>query len=338
MRVIQVGIGKFGRSWTNVIRNAEGIEFVGIVDPVPAAQEWAQRELGFAPEQCFDSLDDALKREDWDAAVVVTPPATHRAAAETILRGGRDVLLEKPLATTLEDARALVATAEETGRILMASQNYRHRGPLRTVQRLIAAGEIGELRAVDIAFRRDTRTLFGEGDFRYVMPHVLILDMAIHQFDMLRALSGQNATRVYAQSWHVPDGVYQYDAAATVVITLENGAVVTYVGNWATSDPETSWDGDWDIVGETGRIRWTADPTGENVSVRVQHWGGEWRDVEIDEVPATDRAGTLRAFREAVATRTQPETSAADNIHSLGIVLGAVESVETGQAVTLDPA
>ena len=109
MRIVQVGVGSFGRSWATLVRDAEGSS------SPPSSSRSSRRgpgpamELGLAPADCLATLDEALARDDWEAALVVTPPETHRAVAERILRAGRHVLIEKPLATTLADARALVA-------------------------------------------------------------------------------------------------------------------------------------------------------------------------------------------------------------------------------------
>src|SRR5690606_23376873 len=136
---------------------------------------------------------DALAALEFDAAVVVTPPPTHRPIAGQLLEAGKHVLMEKPLATTIEDARELVDIAARTGRVLMVGQNYRYFNAFATVRDLLARGEVGTVSAVNIAFHKDARTMFGYGDFRYSMEHVLLVDMSIHHFDMIRAALGDNA-------------------------------------------------------------------------------------------------------------------------------------------------
>jgi len=334
MRIVQVGVGKMGRHWLEVLSGSGEVALTGIVEPVDALRETAIAKAGLPPERAYASLDAALAGAEFDAAVVVTPPPTHRPIAEQLLRAGRHVLLEKPLATTIEDARALVELAAETGKTLMVAQNYRHFAAYRTVQSLVQSGRIGALQAVNIAFHRDARTMFGEGDFRYSMPHVLLVDMAIHHVDMLRGITGANARRVYAQSWHVPEGNFQHHAAASVLITMESGVAVSYTGNWATFQPETSWNGEWEIVGETGRITWAGGDWDES-RVSIQAFGAAPEAVDLVALPKSGQASLVAAFAAAVAAGEVPESAAADNINSLAIVFAAVESAETGQAVTL---
>ena len=336
MRIVQVGVGSFGRSWLDVARAAAGVEVVAVVDPDAEARTWAAREIGLPSEACFASVNAILRRDDWEAALVVTPPETHRTLAEAILRAGRHVLLEKPLATTLDDARALVEVADATGRILMVSQNYRFRRPARAVQGLVAVGAIGDVLAVGLSCRRDTRRLFPPGGFRYLMRHPYLLDMAIHHIDLLRAVTGRNVTRAYARSWRVPDSPYVHDPAVVAVLTLDGGATVTYEGDWATHDAETSWNGEWELVGERGRVLWSGGKTDSAPDVVLLHrWDAPPEEVEQPALAALDRAGSLLAFRDAVASGRQPETSAADNFQSLAVVLACVESIERGEAVAV---
>ena len=333
MKLVQVGVGKMGQTWLKVLAGSDVVDLVGIVEPVEALRNQAIQTAGLDPAAGFGSLDDALAAATFDAAVVVTPPPTHRPIAEQLLKAGKHVLLEKPLATNLEDAQALVEIAAETGKTLMVAQNYRYFEAFATARSLIQSDRIGPVRSVTLEFRRDARTMFGEGDFRYSMNHPLLVDMSIHHFDMIRGLLGSDPKRVYAQSWHVPDGNFASDAAASVLITMDDGVVVSYSGNWATHGEDTSWNGDWDIVGERGRILWTGGDW-TNAEISIQEWGKDPEPVELVSLGKSGQVGLVADFLVAIESGTAPQTSAADNIRSLGIVLAAVESVETGAVVT----
>jgi predicted dehydrogenase len=335
MNVIQVGVGKMGQHWLDVLWKSDDVDLVGVVEPVDQLRDAAIEKVGLSPDRGFRSLDDALATIEFDAAVVVTPPPSHRPIAGQLLEAGKHVLMEKPLATTIEDARELVDIADRTDRVLMVGQNYRYFNAFATVRDLVGRGEVGTVSAVNIQFHKDARTMFGYGDFRYSMEHVLLVDMSIHHFDLIRAALGVNASRVYAQTWHVPDGNFQYDAAASVLITMETGATVTYTGNWATYSSETSWNGDWEIVGEKGRISWTGGDWNHS-DITLQHWGGEPVAVDMVQLERGGQNGLLHDFVTALATGAQPDTAAASNIDSLAIVFAAIESAETGRAIELE--
>src|SRR6478609_5440991 len=76
IKVIQVGLGGFGRSWAQLAHSTNGISMTGAVDPFPAARDWAARELD-AQLPLFSSLSEALPAVETDAVLVITPPPTH---------------------------------------------------------------------------------------------------------------------------------------------------------------------------------------------------------------------------------------------------------------------
>jgi len=310
------------------VAGAPGVELAAIVDPDRAVLRSADASPGYAV------LEEALASVECDAVLVASPPPTHYAVTKAALEAGKHVLCEKPLATRLEDAFDLIETAEKAARILMVSQNYRYNAPVRAVQRLVMEGELGELASIRISCRRDTRTLFAPDDFRYAVRHPYVLDMSIHHFDLLRAATGRDVQDVYARSWCVPDSPFVHDPAVAAILDLDCGAPVLYEGDWATHEPETSWNGAWEIIGEAGRLSWRGSVedrgTGEVVFGR---WGREPRPVEQPDLEFVEREATLQALRAAIEDGEMPETAAADNVKSLAAMLGCVKSIESGETV-----
>jgi predicted dehydrogenase len=256
IRVVQAGLGLWGRSWADVVRDAEGVELAGVVDPAPEARFFAEEELRLPQGSHHASLDEALEKTDCDCVLVVTPPGTHHKVVAKALEAGKHVLVEKPLDTTLSGARALVEAAQRAGRILMVSQNYRFNAPFRAAQGLVRSGAIGELVGARIGCRRDARALFSPGDFRYSMRHPYAVDMDVHHLDLLRAITGREVRRIHGCSWRAPDSPFRHDPAVAALIDLEDGTPVVYEGTWAHRRPETSWNGEGEVVGEAGRMLW----------------------------------------------------------------------------------
>lgn len=266
--------------------------------------------------------------------LVASPPRTHYAVAKAALEAGKHVLCEKPLATSLEDAFDLVEAADHAERVLMVSQNYRYNAPFRAVQRIVTEGELGELVSIRVVCRRDLGTLFAPHDFRYAMRHPYVLDMSIHHFDLMRAATGRDVGSVYARSWRVPGSPFVHDPAVAALVDLDGGVPVVYEGDWATSEPETSWNGDWEIVGEDGRLRWSGSEEERGVGeVVLERWGEEPRPVQQPELEFVEREATLQAMRQAIEGGEPPETAAADNVKSLAGMLGCVRSIESGEPV-----
>jgi predicted dehydrogenase len=310
------------------VAEAPGVELAAVVDPDPEVRT----HVGATPG--YGVLEDALEAVECDAVLVASPPGTHHVVAKAALEAGKHVLCEKPLATSLQDAFDLVETADKAERVLMVSQNYRYNAPFRAVQRLLMEGELGELASIEISCRRDTRTLFALDDFRYSMRHPYVLDMSIHHFDLIRAATGRDVRCVYARSWRVPDSPFVHHPAVAAILDLEAGVPVIYQGDWATHEPETSWNGEWEIVGEAGRLLWSGSNedrgTGEVV---FERWGRQPRPVEQRDLEFVEREATLQALRAAIEGGKPPETAAADNVRSLAAMLGCVSSVESGEPV-----
>ena len=313
-----------------MVAGASGVDLAAVVDPDPEARGHVKDAPGFG------ALEEALAAVDCDAVLVASPPPTHHAVAKAALEAGKHVLCEKPLATSLEDAFDLVGMAERAQRILMVSQNYRYNAPFRAVQQLVMQGELGELASIRISFRRDTRTLFAPEDFRYAMRHPYVLDMSIHHFDLLRAVTGRDVRSVYARGWRVPDSPFVHQPAVAALLDLEGGVPVIYQGDWATHEPETSWNGDWEILGEAGRLLWSGSlddrGTGE---VIFERWGRGAHPVEQYDLEFVEREATLQALRAAIESGEPPETVGADNVKSLAAMLGCVRSIESGEPVDM---
>lgn len=332
--VIQVGLGSWGRSWAEVVREAEGLELVAVVDPVPDARVFAEEELGLPPQSHHATLDGALEKTDCECVLVVTPPATHHGVVEQALGAGKHVLVEKPLDTTLRGAHLLVDEANRSDRVLMVSQNYRFNAPFRAAQGLVRGGALGKLVSVWIGCRRDTRSLFPPGDFRYSMRHPYAVDMAVHHLDLLRAMSGRDVRRIHGRSWRAPDSPFRHHPAVAALVDLEDGTPVVYEGTWANRGPETSWNGEWEVVGEAGRMLWRGERDDRNAGeVLLEPWGEPPRPIEQPRLALTERAAVLQALRAAVRNGEEPETAASDNVSSLAAALGLIESIETGGPV-----
>jgi predicted dehydrogenase len=332
-RVLQIGVGGFGAVWLRALDGEAVLD--ALVDRDPAALEAAAASTGVPLERCFTDLGAALAANGADMALVVVPPSAHRPVAAACLEAGLPVLVEKPLAGTREDAVALVDAARRSGRELAVSQNYRYRPVIETARQVLASGRLGALGQARVEFRHhyDFR-----GTFRESMPHPLLLDMAVHHFDLIRFVTGLEPRSVAARTWNPPWSQFEGDASAVCVFAMESGAQVVYEASWHPRAQFTDWNCRWLLECEGGymvvdrdrvTVREAADPH------QVPAPGDGAVDVPLARLPLEDQAAVAAAFIRAVRAGEPAPTTAADNLRSLEMVLGAVEAADSGREVEL---
>ena len=325
LKIIQVGVGGFGRSWTDVVEQSKDWEAVAYVDIDEKALGEAASAHKMPENRCYTSLDQALGEVRADAVLVVVPPRVHAEVAIKALRGGLHVLIEKPLADTMEDAKMTVAEAERRNLKLMVSQNYRFRRGPRTVRRVFETGKVGEPGYAIINFHRAPHF----GGFRDKMEHPLLVDMAIHHFDLMRYIFASDPKSLYCETWKPGWSWFDGDPSASATLRMENGLRITYIGSWVSVGWETPWDGDWRIECSEGGIHWS-----EAVFVKPKESKTKLKE-NLVSMPLVDRAYSLHEFADAISQDRKPETSGEDNLKSLAMVFAALDSAKSHKQVSL---
>ena len=338
MRVVLVGCGHMSGAWLDAASRIGGTSIVGLVDLSHAAAVAQAEKHGLGGAAIGTDLAAILRQTDADTVFDVTVPQARRGVVETALAHGCDVLTEKPMAESMADARALVEAARRARKLHAVVQNRRYIPGVRRIARFLAGGAIGDLTAIHCDFAIAPHF----GGFRETMPHVLLLDMAIHTFDVARLFAGCAPASVYCHEWNPPGSWYARDAAAVAIFEMQSGALVTYRGNWSADGLPTSWESQWRVQGTRGTLLWDGHDSIQSAVRRDGARVGLFDATEPVEVPALDprdrvdgHLGVIRDFVEAVRNRAEPETVGHENIKSLAMVFGAIESARQGARVSL---
>ncbi|HYH12682.1 MAG TPA: Gfo/Idh/MocA family oxidoreductase [Thermomicrobiales bacterium] len=337
MKLIHVGLGNWGLDWE---RNAlpwvrETVERVAIVDADEATLAKAQRTLELPDAMCFATLDEALEATDAELVLITAPLVAHVPVAIQAMEAGRHVLVEKPFAASLDDAQRAVAVADRTGRTLMVSQNYRFYPAPRTAARLIAEGELGAPGSVYVDFRRWANDADYEMNRHYQFSHPLLYDMAIHHYDLMRMVMGQEAVEVYAQDTSPSWSKFDEEAEAVLIVTFANGQILSYRGSWVSSGDPTHWAGEWRMEFSEGEMQWTSR-AGDDIGaggdlVQVRRRGARPVRVPMDDLPLLGRSMGLRQLVESIELGVEPESSGRRNLGTVAIMEAAVRSAESGK-------
>jgi predicted dehydrogenase len=332
----------WGQDWE---RNAlppasEKIEPVAWVDAHEPTLATAREKLGLPADRCFTSIADAFAAVDADALLITAPQPAHVPLAIEAMRAGKHVLVEKPLAKTVAEGKEAVAVSEETGKVLMVSQQYRNYPAVRKAAQMIADKHFGDVGTLRVDFRKWANTAPREGHKHYFIPHPLIFDMAIHHFDLMRCILQREPVSVYAKVTDPAWSKFEQEGAAAITIEFEGGIVVSYRGSWVSPDKPTTWAGDWNIECETGSIYFTSreglDAGVSGDVVRTYEPGEGEERMRLVQPRFWGRSAGLVKFAEAIATGVEPETSARDNLGSMALMEAAARASLSGQVEAVE--
>jgi phthalate 4,5-cis-dihydrodiol dehydrogenase len=247
MKVLNLGAIGLGRAFASMapsLRSHPAIRLVAVADPNSSSLRNANRIFG---ARTYADAKALLDDPEVDAVYIATPHELHATQAIAAFERGKDVLLEKPMALTLDDSLRIVEAGERHGRVLVVGHSHGFDPPVMTAARLISSGTLGQVRMISTLdytnwmYRpRRPEELSGAG---------VTLNQASHQVDIVRLLGGGQARSVRAScgAW---DANRRMTGAYAALLTFANGAFasLTYNGyDYFDSDEFMGW------ISETGR-------------------------------------------------------------------------------------
>ncbi|MCM8768356.1 MAG: Gfo/Idh/MocA family oxidoreductase [Candidatus Omnitrophica bacterium] len=332
IKVVLVGCGGISRAWVKPLQERKDARLVGLVDIRKEAAENLASQFNLQDIPVGTDLPSMLKTVQPEAVFDCTTPESHYSVAMTAFGHGCHVLAEKPMADTLSHAQKLVEISLKKKRIYAIIQNRRYTRWIRGIVNLVRSKILGQLTTLTSDFFIGAHF----GGFRDRMKHVLLLDMAIHTFDAARFISGVDPVSVFCHEWNPVGSWYEHDASAIALFEMTGGVVYSYRGSWCAEGMNTSWEGQWRLIGSKGSAVWDGN---ERCQVeRVKGKTGFKREVEklevgFPELPLEGHSGLIDEFLRCVRQGKKPLTAAEDNIKSLAMVLAAVESSQKNKPV-----
>lgn len=198
----------------------------------------AGRALGIQPERCYgdglELLDGEVSRSDGaDVVAIMTPNDSHHAYAMGALSRGFDVIIDKPITNTLDEALDVLDRVNETGLVLALTHNYTGYPMVRQARAMVEAGQLGEIRLVQVEYvqggKADENDPDPEGSvpWRYDPikggPSLVMGDIGTHAHNLVRFVTGLEVTEVAAEVGHiVPNRLV--DDYAGAMLHFNNGA------------------------------------------------------------------------------------------------------------------
>lgn len=324
-KVIIIGIGGIGEAWVSVIKNFKGWHISGLVGHRKTRVRKIAQKHGIPLDNIFIDYRTAIRKLDAEAVLIATPTETHKELILESLHAGLHVLCEKPLATTMIEAKELLKESKKFNLKLMINQNYRWWWFIQSIKKYLDKGMIGKISYLNYEFHKCSHF----GGWREKLEDILLEDMAIHHFDLMRYLTGKDCLEVYANSFKPRWSWFNGNPCASVLLKFEDGIYVNYFGSWVARGKESSWHGDIRIVGEKGTIYLGSD--NRPVAILTNKTG--IYQLEKVKMHYSDLKYTLHEFRSSILEDRLPEINIEDNIKTLTISWAAIKSSKDGKPV-----
>lgn len=328
LKVAVIGVGSMGRNHVRVYSEMPGVQLVGVADANPAAAEAVGHKFGVP---AFGDYNELLAKAQPDAVTIAVPTALHEEVAGAALQAGAHVLVEKPIAATLEQGERLIALAEQHGRKLMVGHIVRFNPALQMLKQKLNDGELG--RTFQIVCRR-------AGPFPARIRDVgVVVDLAPHDLDVMRFLTDSEPVRIFAE---VERRVHtEHEDLMLGLVRFANGVIGHLEINWLTPTKMR----EVLVLGERGMFR-VDDLTQdlyffENAETEGDLWGAlqaikgvsEGRMVRFAVPRQEPLKLELQAFVDAVVNDTAVPVGGVDGLQALKLALMLVESGQQNQAL-----
>ncbi len=335
MKLLVVGTG-FGSQWISNANLTEHWEVGGVVARSDASLARIKHDYNILPEHLFKSVSAGLQAiPDIDAVVIATPNETHLKFALEVLQAGKHLILEKPIVSDLAEAREIFAEiAAHPNLKVMVGHTMRGNGVLRAIRDAIIDGMIGRVEMVQMQAR--SRWI---GDpaklWRFGLADIMLDDVGIHQFDMLRMLLDERKCRtmfaqVYNPSWYpLPTRT-----TCSALLEMDDQIKVTYFSSLAVTGDPTHWIGHFDINGSEGSIFFRNE---QNSYAILEHDPKKKVPIKSknDEAPE-GLAYLLEDFYDAITRNRPPFTNIQNNLHSFLIIQAAKLSDKERRIVNVE--
>ena len=311
-------------SYASAIKELDGVELTAVWDDDTARGKAAGEQFGVP----FIADLDAFLKSGVEGVVITSENVKHRPMVEAAAKAGKWILCEKPLATTVEDAQAMVDICEKYGVGLGTAFPCRYVQPLMAVKEELASGKYGKVYAA-------TCTNNGSYPGGWFADDKLsgggaTMDHTVHVADVLRWMLGVEFTHVYCENGNlIRDGIGT-DDVGSLHLEMEGGIKVSHIASWNRAKSFPIWgDVTMEIIAEKGVIQVDAFNQKINLyndDVMKAQWVG-WGD--------NSDLGLVRDFAESIRAKKNPSVTGIDGLRAVEVTVAAYESAKTQKRVTI---
>lgn len=340
-RRFRVGIMSFAHphagSYIMSLRERGDVELLA-ADPDSATAPAGELRGAALAEQLgvnYVATYDELLKSGLDAVIVCSENTRHRVGVELAAAAGAHVLCEKPLATEVTDAEAMIAACSSAGVKLMTAFPVRFSPPFKALQDIIDKGHLGQI--VGATGTNNGKVPIGANSW-FIDPELAgggaLIDLAVHVADLLDALlGGATPAKVYAATndiLHVEKPEVTTETGGLVNILYTGGVVATIDSSWSQPDSAPNWGGvTLQVVGTNGVV---------DIDTSALHVGGFDQDKGQSfwlDYGANTTGELIEEFLSSIEEDRQPQPSGEVGLRTLQVVKAAQASAVSGDSVEL---
>lgn len=328
VRYAVVGVG-----WISQAAFMPGVEHTGnseMVALVSGHEEKAEEvgeKYGITKIYSYDEMGALLTSGEIDAVYLATPNFDHVQLAVQTLEAGIHLLLEKPMAVSVEECGRIIAASEKSGAKLMLAYRLHHEpGTLKAIER-VRNGDIGRVRYFNSSFSQPVSGQNHRAKHGFWAGPVP--DMGPYPINMVRNLFGAEPIEVFAAGVR-SDERFNFDDTVAVTLKFDKARIATTVLSYNGGDVD-----DYRIVGEKGDLY--SNPAYQ-VGSAIEHELTVNKKKSSESFKTTDQfGGELKYFSDCIREDRNPEASGEEGMLDVRILAAVERSLETGKPQTLAP-
>lgn len=312
------------------------VEIVAVCDVVGERAEKMAKEYG---AKAFTDYKEVIKLEEIDAISVCLPNYLHAPVSIEALSAGKHVLCEKPMATSKEEAEAMIEAAKVNNKKLMIAHNQRFVASHQTAKEVIDSGKLGKIYSFKTTFGHpgpEAWSIDGAASWFFNKEQAFIGamgDLGVHKSDLMRYLLGEFSEVGSFIETNAKQNT-EVDDNAVCILRTESGIIGTLAASWAYV---SGGDNSTSIYGENGTLRLEADP---EYSLIEEYHNGNVIKHKLDKIQTNEEGGqsnthVIDHFVECVLQNKEPLITGEEGLKSLQIILAALESQETKRIISL---
>jgi UDP-N-acetyl-2-amino-2-deoxyglucuronate dehydrogenase len=332
-----VGCGHIAKKHAEAIERIERANLVAVCDKVPQAMNEYVKKYGAKP---YENLTDMLSDPSIDVVSICTPSGLHAPIATEAAKAKKHVIVEKPIALTLEDADLIINTCKENNVKLAVVHPNRFRPVVQELKRLMDEGRFGKLSHANATVRWNrNQAYYDQAPWRgtKALDGGVLMNQAIHNIDLLIWLMG-DVEEVYSMSATRLRNIEAEDVS-TGVVRFKNGALG--VVEAATTIYPKNLEESLSIFGETGTAIIGGTTATQFNHLAIQSLNDEETDAIIEKVKANplEKSGhqcIIEDMIQAIQEDREPIVNGEDGKRALQLVLAFYESAEKKQRVIID--